>query len=177
MKDWSIEMPNAPYSNRYALFKMKQTTLIFGILILTSQLFCQVNTTTIDLDSNIKLISKVETFNPLHHEIDSCDTGLGWIAICLIDNKPIFGTDHEIPRSQLIELVVLMNGQEIKLNVDFMYNPNWENNLRKDQFELKKEEVGFSLWGKFSDGAGTYEVQWKIIKDKSFRLLIMDAEN
>ena len=155
----------------------KHTTLLFGFLILTTNLFCQVNTSTVNLDSGIILKSKIETFNPANHKIDSCETGLGWTSICLIDDKPVFGTDHEIPKNQLVELIVLINGKEIPLDVDFMYDPNWENILRKDHFELKKEEVGFSLWGKFSDGAGSYKVHWKIIKNKSFRFLIMDNEN
>ena len=94
------------------------------------------------------------------------------VTICLIDNKPVFGTDNGLPKSQLTELIISFNGKEIALNTDFMYDPSWNEELKKEQFKLEKDEIGINLIGNFSDGAGTYIVTWKIIEDMAFRLSI-----
>jgi hypothetical protein len=156
---------------------MKTEVIIFlSFLFLTFDSYSQVKTTTIELGSNIKITSSIESFNPKNHEIDTCDTGLGWKAICLIDNNPVFGTDHNMPKYQLLKLTIKINNATIPLCTDYMYDLNWDNSIRKDQFLFKKDEVGYSLYGFFSDGAGSYGVCWKIINNKSFRLIITNSE-
>jgi hypothetical protein len=153
---------------------MKSIILLL-ISTISLSIYGQVQNITIDINSSIKITGTIKAFEVQKHKIDTCDTGLGWKSICLIDNKPVFGTDNDMPDNQLINLTIIIKNKEIPLNVDYMFNPNFE--LHKEQFKIKKCEVGQILTGIFSDGAGTYMVQWKIIKNKSFRFLITNDES
>lgn len=124
------------------------------------------------------LTGVVESFDRSKHKYDTCDTGLGWKSICLIDGKIWFGADAgmTLPRNQLTKLTITINGVEVPLDVTGMYNPSFLNELSFRQFKLKKVEVGHMLFGAFSDGAGAYTVHWTIIKNKSTRNKITKDE-
>jgi hypothetical protein len=126
------------------------------------------------LERQVSLIAKIEAFDPSKHIYDTCDTGLGWKSICLIDNNVWFGSDvgMELPKNQLINLTLFLNGHKFGLDVSGMYNPNWKNEIRKDQFKFEKAEIGHNLTGFFSDGAGAYSVNWLIINGNSLRTRI-----
>ena len=152
-----------------------KTIIIFLFLVLSAgQIFAQSNISTVELEKQVSITAKIESFDSSKHIYDTCDTGLGWKSICLIDSKVWFGSDAgmELPKNQLINLTLLINGNKIELDVSGMFNPNWKNEIRKDQFKFEKKEVGFNLQGFFSDGAGAYSVNWLIIKMKSLRTRI-----
>src|SRR5688572_14875200 len=66
----------------------------------------------IELEKNIYLEASVEKFDAKKHKLDTCDTGLGWEMICLIDNKVWFGSDDGlgIPKYQLSKLTLVISG-------------------------------------------------------------------
>jgi hypothetical protein len=151
-------------------------TIPFSLFLVLSagQILAQNNISVVELEKQVSLTAKIETFNSSQHLYDTCDTGLGWKSICLIDGKVWFGSDAgiELPKNQLINLTLFVNGNKIALDVSGLYNPNWKNEIRKDQFKFEKAEVGYNLTGFFSDGAGAYSVNWLIIKGKSLRTRI-----
>ena len=152
---------------------------IFIICLLHSLYsFTQTNTTEVEFDNGIKLIGIVENFDEKEHLIDTCKIALNQDVICLIDGEPWFGSDLSSapPKNQLVKLSININNKEIDLNVTGMFNPNFNNIIRLNQFSLEKCNIGHCLNGYFSDGAGTYVVQWMIIKGKSMRTLISSDE-
>jgi hypothetical protein len=162
---------------RYASFIMKKNQFIVFLLFQIVFWFnCQSQSVTISLDSNVMLKSTIIRFDANKHKIDSCDSGLGWKGICLIDNEPIFGTDWEMPVNEFKELSIVINDSIISLNTKYMYNPNFSGDLNKYQFKFIKGEIAYYLYGFFSDGAGTYGACWQIIKNKAFRTVITKDE-
>jgi len=147
--------------------------LIFTILSF-GQLLAQRNISTVKIGDNISLTATIESFDSSKHTYDTCDTGLGWSGICLIDGEPWFGCDNgmDLPRNQLVKLSIKINGKDILLDVGGMFNPSYNNEIKKEQFEIENGEFGYYLYGYFSDAAGSYTVQWIIIKGKSMRLKI-----
>ena len=163
----------------YPIFKKMKTLInILLIVIITGQINAQKTTSTIEMGKQIYLTGTIETFDSSKHTFDICDTGLGWKSICLIDDNPWFGCDAgmDIPKNQLTKLILTIKGEKIDLDVSGMFNPNWNNELRNNQFKLDSAEVGYYLTGMFSDGAGTYTAKWIIIKDKGLRTKISNDE-
>ena len=112
---------------RWAQFlKMKILLLIIG-LGLTGQVFSQPTTSTIKFANDIALTGTVEPFTESKHKYDTCDSGLGWKTICLIDGQIWYGNDLglKVPKNQLTRLTLKINRNDINLDVSGMFNPNF----------------------------------------------------
>ena len=99
-------------------------------------------------------------FDRTQHQLGEC--GPRWI--CTVDGLPFFGTDGDVPSSQLITLDVLLGDTRVALEVSGMFDP-WIDRPVKEQFSLTRYAEG--LWvlrGRFSDGAAAYHGQWLITK-------------
>lgn len=96
-------------------------------------------------------------------------------GIYFINNKPIFGTDFEIPISKLDYAYLKICGKRIDLDVSCMYNPALDN-LNINSFRIKKIKDIYIVNGMFSDGAGTYAIQWIINENSSIRSIISNYE-
>jgi hypothetical protein len=147
-------------------------------LFVTGLCFSQSNISSIDLGDGISLTGTIETFDKSKHKFDTCDSGLDWKYICLIDDNIWFGSDKELttPRNQLTKLTIKIQGKEIQLDVTGMFNPNYKNELKVGQFDIDRTEEEYLLSGMFSDGAGSYIANWIIIKNKSQRIKISNNE-
>lgn len=149
-----------------------------SILVVLLILSCRnANAQRIELDSGVVLVGKVVPFDSTKHKIERCNFS-GYTGICIIDGKPFFGQDQDnfVPRNQLKELTISIDGIQSKLDVSQMYNPNYENKIYKDHFRIRRFGTVCELTGWFSDGAGTYVVRWRIIEGKSIRTAILDGE-
>jgi len=130
---------------------------------------------TIKLSKNIVLKMKSNPFISNQHKITTCKV-LDWTGTCLVDGKPIFGTDGETPESQLVEATVVIDGRTtVKLDVSNMFNP-WTGEPRKKDFKVTEVEGGFLIHGEFSDGAGSYEAEWLIVSGSSVRTKLQKSE-
>ncbi len=130
------------------------------------------NPVTLDLNSGVKLHMKMERFTPKEHEIKYCKPAFpadNWRGICLIDKKPVFGTDWEMPMFILKEAYVEIKRKKIPLDASCMYNPWFTQFPDVKKFSVENTEGGFLINGVFSDGAGTYEAQWLNIEGASVR--------
>jgi len=132
------------------------------------------NNFTIPLGEGISLSMTVSTFEPSAHKTTKCKI-LDWEGICLIDDKPVFGTDWELPEKQLTRALVRVAGNSIDLDVSCMFNP-WFGKPRTGDFSIKKVEGGYLIRGSFSDGAGSYEAEWLIIQNASVRTKLVKKE-
>jgi len=158
--------------------KTNKVIIMDTIMVDIDSIMNQKRISSIDLDNGITLVGTIEKFDQSKHEYDTCDSGLGWKYICLIDGKIWYGSDAgmELPRNQLKSLTIKIDGHEIELETSGMFNVSFGNYFRDKQFLLKKNGEDYILEGMFSDGAGAYIVQWKIVKGKSERIKISNNE-
>ncbi len=122
---------------------------------------------TIPLGNGISMKMTVAHFDAKKHKIKKCQL-FDWLDVCLIDGKPVFGTDWELPKSQLIKAGVKMGSQTINLEVSGMFNP-FLGKPDQQNFTIETVEGGYLVRGNFSDGAGSYEAEWLIIENISIR--------
>jgi len=122
------------------------------------------NTYTILLGESMSLHMTVAPFKPEKHKITKCQI-IDWTGICLIDGKPVFGTDWGLPRNQLVQADLKIGSKTVNLDVSCMYNVT----PTPQDFTLEKVEGGYLIRGRFSDGAGSYEAEWFVIQNSSVR--------
>lgn len=134
-----------------------------------------VNEAHIKLEKSITLYLKKVTFEKNKHKITYCQLSKDWLAVCLIDGKPVIGTDWEIPKSQLAKATVNINGKTVELDVSCMFDP-WSIQADSAYFWITKVEGGYIVHGGFSDGAGAYEAEWLVIKNSSVRIKLLKSE-
>tara|TARA_B100000795_G_C22488283_1_gene319279 strand:- start:62 stop:559 length:498 start_codon:yes stop_codon:yes gene_type:complete len=155
-----------------------KSNLTILILTLTLSSFCQSIKSNITLTDSTSIRAIISNFKISSNKLDTCDTGLGWETICLIDNQQWFGSDAglELPKNQLDSLSISINGLKIQLETSKMFNPSFSGKISERQFKLIKTETGYTLYAFFSDGAGGYTAHWDIINDKSFRNVLSKEE-
>ncbi|WP_045857963.1 hypothetical protein [Teredinibacter purpureus] len=137
--------------------------LLFPVLAFSSE-----NKITIKLDDHVNIELEKEKFEAAGKNIVYWDDSKR--AINLIDGWLLFGTDANIPNYKLVSAIVTINDVRFKLDVRGMYEPWWEGN--PPQFKLQKFGKIYKLRGHFSAGAGSYEVEWQLIEEKSYRTVI-----
>ena len=132
--------------------------------------FSQIDTLNIDLNDSTKLILIKEKFNKDSRNIIYWDSSQQ--AITSIDNTPVYGTDATMPFSELTFAELLLNGKKIRLETTGMFDP-WTEADTNISYEVEKF-LGNPMKLKclFSNGAGTYLVEWTIIGEKSYRTMI-----
>lgn len=156
--------------------QMLRTLLICFAATLTLTGKAQTHTSNIELQKNLVLIAQVENFHPRQHSIDTCVVD-GVVIYCLIDGKPWFGEQDELPRYQLTGLTLKMDNKNIALDVTGMFNPNIHHaELKRTQFTWRKVGPGWELTGLFSDGVATYMARWEIIKGAALRTKLTNEE-
>ncbi len=95
-----------------------------------------------------------------------------------IDNKPIFGTDGEMPQTQLTSAVLTIGTKKYYLEVTGMFNPWVGDRLVNQRAELKWGWRGGQkvLRASLSDGAGSYAAEWTIVGNASIRTILSNDE-
>ena len=126
---------------------------------------------TISLGEGMSLRMTVVPFEPKKHKITKCQI-IDWYGICLIDGKPVFGADWDLPRNQLVQAVLKIGTNTINLDVSCMYNVT----PTPQDFTLEKVEGGHLIRGQFSDGTGSYEAEWFVIQNSSVRTRLANKE-
>ena len=129
---------------------------------------------TIALGKGITLHLTATQFDAQKHKITKCpDTEEA--GICLIDGKPIFGTDLDLPRNQLVKASIRIGRDVVSLDISCMYNP-WFDKPNSNNFTVKKGYGGHFISGHFSDGAGSYDAEWFVIQNSSVRTRLVKGE-
>lgn len=130
---------------------------------------------TIALNDSISIYLKEDTLYETAHALEpekivKLDNGID-----VIDGKPVFGVDEDLPKTKLSKCTLSINGKKINLDVSYMYNPNLRM-VDKDgiKIEIKNNIIKLNVY--FSDGAGAYVVQWLIFGRESVRTVISENE-
>jgi hypothetical protein len=162
------------------------STLAFG----ASVLFAADSTVAFTLPSGVAIRIVEAPFDSAAHTIKGC--GVGPLAnpkavvTCLIDGKPVFGSDSQLPQTYLKSITATFRGQSYALDVSEMYNA-W--GARRFQTTVKgvgtvryfggRCQDGFNcvLRGLFSDAAGSYVAEWQIIGGVPVRTVLTDSND
>ena len=82
-----------------------------------------------------------------------------------------------MPKYVLAKAILLLNGVTYNLQVDKMYNPWFGDGPNKESVSLRKSGESYKLSAVFSDGAGSYLVEWKIIGKTAIRSTLSADED
>lgn len=131
--------------------------------------------TTFAFTSDVSLHLRASPFDSTKHQVSRCKI-LDWEGVCLIDGKPVLGTDWDIPRSVLESLELEIGSTRVSLEVSSLYNP-WFGSPSKEFFSVSQVEGGWVVRGCFSDGDGSYVAEWLVINGGSLRTLVSRDES
>jgi hypothetical protein len=127
----------------------------------------------IKLKDNIILEVTAVPFDAAKHRVTECEV-MGSKVVCLVDDRPAFGTDWTLPRSQLVQATVKIGSRVVDLDVSCMFNP-WFDKPDAQDFNAENVYGGYLIRGNFSDAAGTYKAEWLVIKSSSVRTRLESA--
>jgi hypothetical protein len=131
--------------------------------------------TSFELTKGVTLTVRASRFIPSKHSIRKVRGHV------IIDGHQVEGVDGTIPTTQLEEAYLTIRGRKIALDTSCLYNPGTPPS--KESFTAKwwddepqKDREVLTITGRFSDGAGGYKVQWRIVDDTSLRISIGSGE-
>jgi hypothetical protein len=129
-----------------------------------------VSTASFELTRGVTLTVRASRFVPSKHSIRKVRGHV------IIDGHQVLGVDGSIPTTQLEEAYLTIRGRKIVLDTSSLYEP-WHTAPFKENFTAKwwegepqKDREVLTISGTFSDGAGGYTVQWRVVDDTSLRL-------
>lgn len=157
--------------------KRRVSLIVFALLtVVTFQVSAEVSekSYSISLSDGISLHMTVVRFEESTHKITKCNFN-DWIGVCLIDGKPVFGTDADMPEYKVVKATVKIGAKSVALDVSCMYDP-WYGKPDPKKFTVKKGYGGFIISGYISDGAGSYEAEWLVIENSSIRMRLVHGE-
>lgn len=149
-----------------------KSLLIVLIILIAISSIGHAKTSEIFIDGIGSLKVYIETFSPEKHTLEKCGD-----YVCLIDGAPFFGSDGKIPSEKMVKLEFLHKEYTISLDVSSMYDPNVNDSNIK--FRLSADHYWgpfYKIFGRFSDGSGTYIVEWIVTEGGSIRTHISDFE-
>jgi len=152
-------------------------SFLFFLLLFAPALHAQSQQGHVSLYEDVDLYWESQSFVAAEHKVETCPDANG-SYICAIDGALFYGTDQgmELPRNQLTQLTLVVGYTRIELDVRNMFNISYDGALRARQFKIEKEGAYVRLYGFFSDGAGTYTVQWRIDEKRAVREVISTDE-
>ncbi|MCP4764796.1 MAG: hypothetical protein GY875_00840 [Gammaproteobacteria bacterium] len=154
-----------------------KTTLI-SLLLFSTPVFAD-EVKVFDLKDGIKISILEVPFDPSSHRIENCDDSE---IPCLIDGHFPYGTAFNMPRSHLKELTLSIGDSSYNLDTTGMYNA-WGNRPLEYKGKIRYlgahcyNEKSCTLRGIFSDAAGSYVAEWKIINGKPHRTVLSSTDD
>ena len=131
-----------------------------------------------DLLPRVKLEVRASPFIASRHRIERCPAPYE-DNVCTIDGKVFFGTDGDLPSTQLDSMVLQIGGQRADLDISGMFEP-WVDRPRRESFTASETDEGLGIYkvvGTFSDGAGFYVAEWLVTAHGSVRTLLTHDEH
>jgi len=127
---------------------------------------------TFKINNKVQLTFIESDFSNAEDKPTDCGDGY----ICLINNKPFWGSDGKVPKTSLSRAYVTIKNNTIELDTTGMYNPLISDSNKSQYTVTHYFDDAWKVRGQFSDGAGSYFAEWLINKTGSIRILIGDSE-
>ena len=134
-----------------------------------------VSSAKFQLAPGVTLFVRASRFDPSKHSIRKVKGEV------IIDGHQVVGVDGSTPSTQLEEAYLIIRNKKIPLETASMYNP-WFSAPSKENFKIswmedesqKDHRTASSLTvsASFGDGAGAYDVQWKVVDGTSLRVAL-----
>ena len=154
---------------------MKSLLIHFSLVasIACAPILSASETINLNFEEGPSIAISYSKFEDKNHQVTFC----GDDYACLIDGKPFWGTDGKIPQEKINHIKFTYNKFATELDVTGMYDPLVD---VSDKTRIKVVHYYGDSWkvrGRFSDGAGSYFVEWLVTKNGSMRTAIGDSES
>jgi len=132
-----------------------------------------------ELKGGITVSIEEAPFNPKNHTLENCEDPT---TPCKIDGLFPYGTAFDLPKTYLKEMSLMIGGEKYSLDVTGMYDA-WGN--RPLEYEGSVRYLGAhcydkhycTLRGLFSDAAGSFVAEWKVINGESIRTILTSSDD
>lgn len=151
--------------------KMKNLILIL-LLLVNIKVFAQNDNFHLKLNDSINLNLEKSDF-----KLKDAKIGYYKSFPITINDKIIFGTDGDLPKTKLTKAILKIGNKIVQLEINGMYNPWFGNGINKNHIKFKIENDLLNLKILFSDGAGSYLTEWIIFKNSSTRTILSNKED
>jgi len=101
---------------------------------------------------------------------------LGENFLIAINNQLVFGIDGDLPIYKLSKAILTIGKNKFNLNVENMYNPWIGYKPFENSLGCIVDRSNIKIRALFSDGAGTYCVEWMVIGKSSVRTILTNDE-
>ena len=136
-------------------------------------------TTTFTIPSGVEVKIVEATFKKSLFKVEGC---LDKDSVCRINGRTPFGTSFGLPKTYLRKLSILFKGKSYLLDVSNMYNA-WGS--RPLEYPGKVRYFGGKCFdinncqfrGLFSDAAGSFVAEWRIVNGKQLRTVLTDSDD
>ena len=152
---------------------MNKLLLVLALLFPASTIQAQVEKMSLKLNEGATLTLERIPFKAVGKALKFYESKVPHTSKFLvsIDGQPVFGTDGDLPRYVLSKAVLSLNGRAYNLQVKNMYNP-WFGSTASEFVTLTRIGSTCKLRAVFSDGAGSYLVEWKVSGNSAVRTLL-----
>jgi len=132
------------------------------------------------LPSNVAILIEEAPFDPTSHTIKGCGPASGGSKSCLISGRPAFGSADQLPRTYVTGITASFAGRDYKLDVSQMYDA-WGTRSLQTNGGVRyfggscADATHCTLRGLFSDAAGAYAAEWRIVDGVAVRTVLTDS--
>lgn len=153
-------------------------TLVVGLTLWIGQTFADQNASFL-LPSGVRVAIIEGAFNKALFKISGCN---GLDQVCLINGHIPFGNDSDLPKTYIKNITVSYQGQSYLLDASDMYNAWGARPLEVKGvtryfggkcFDAKNCQ----LRGVFSDAAGSFVAEWRIVGGVSVRTVLTNSND
>jgi hypothetical protein len=133
------------------------------------------------LPSGVRVTVVEATFNKSLFKISGCNNGNG-NGICIINGRAPLGTDSALPKTFLKNITVSHQKHFYSLNVSNMYNA-WGSRPLEVKGVIRyfggkcQDAKNCQFRGIFSDGAGTFVAEWKVVGGAPIRTILTNSND
>jgi hypothetical protein len=160
--------------------KLKQCYVILGIvqLIVWSSLSLADQTISFLLPSGVQVEIVEKPFQKSLFKITGCDGR----TTCLINGRVPFGIDVELPKTFVSKINISYRSSVYSLDSSDMYNA-WGNRPLEVKEGIRYfggkcfDAKNCQFRGLFSDAAGSFVAEWKIVDGVSIRTVLTDSND
>ena len=152
----------------------KRTSFILFIFSVSLNVFSE--DVLIGTFGDVKIVIKTKKFDISEHDINYCrNTKIP----CLIDTQYYYGGNGSIPKVELSELNVYIEGVPVSLDSTSIYNPGITKNNIKKRFNVQKylSNNTYRVIGYFGNKKNLYIGQWLVQRNGSIRNHLGDYES